>query len=145
MVGLPNLVPGYPRVNEVIKDFAGAFIGAGVLRIAGMKFSVGQLPIKTLPFAAGVVAGGAALGREGFIQMEFLKISSKQNVKKANSEPIYLTGLAVCSAVALAAMLFSKIGASLPTFTQLSRGQALILGSSAITSMVGLRFFGFAD
>ncbi|MCB1071727.1 MAG: hypothetical protein KDK96_01345 [Chlamydiia bacterium] len=145
MVGLANLVTSYPRVNEAAKDLIAATLGVGILRLVGMKLEVGQLSIKTLAFGAGTVAAGAALGREGLIQGLGAKIQSRTARNDMNKSPVVLLALAAGAVAAIAATQYSRVGAYLPTFTQLNRNQALALGSSAIGMLVGLRFFGFAD
>ncbi|QVL56764.1 MAG: hypothetical protein KFB93_05110 [Simkaniaceae bacterium] len=143
---VPNLIPTYPRVNEAAKDLMTAALGVGLLRLAGMRLEVGQLNIKTLAFGALTTATGAALGREAILRgFEGVSISKRENRNEMNHVPIALAILTVAAAATLAVTQYSRVGSHLPSFTQLDRNQALALGGSAIGSMVGMRYFGFAD
>ncbi|MCP5504368.1 MAG: hypothetical protein H7A41_04370 [Chlamydiales bacterium] len=145
MFSLPNIATGTPRVNEALKDLTAAAIGVGVLRLAGIKYEVGQLSIKTLAFGAGTVAAGAALGREALIQFCSANIQDRKARNQMNKSPVILLALAAGAVAAIAATQYSRVGAYLPAFTQLSRNQAYALGGFATLAMAGLRYFGFAD
>lgn len=142
---IPNLIPSYPKVNEAAKDLMTAALGVGILRLAGMKLEVGYLPIKTLAFGAFTTAAGAALGREGLIQLTDSGFDRKSGRNDMNKSLVVLAILAISAAATLSVAQYTRVGNYLPVFTQINRNQALALGGFAITSMVGMRFFGFVD
>lgn len=146
MFVLPNVSKGYPRANEFTKDLISAVIGAGILRLAGMKLEVGQLSMKTLAFGSGTVALGSAFGREAYVRYKGsdLDFNERRERNDMNKDYISLAFLTAFAAGAFALTQYSKVGAYLPTFTQLNKNQALALGGSTIGMLAGLRFFGFA-
>lgn len=145
MFSLPNLLNN-PRANEAVKDLFASAIGFGVLRLVGIKYEVGQLSIKTFVFGAGTAAVGSFLGREAYIRYQGADLDfDDRKTRNAMNKNLSLASLAAFTAGAFALTQYSRVGAYLPTFTQLSKNQAYALGGSAILAMVGLRFFGFAD
>lgn len=125
-------------------DVGAAALGLLVLRGAGLKFEVGQLPMKSLIMHAGLAGIFGAGGRE---LLNYLRPADKKKPDQ-NKSPLKLAALA---AFAIGAVITSqcerarsisyagRVISSFPQFA--SRNQMIAVATLSTLSMVGARFF----
>lgn len=152
---LTNLYAGvaqHSKSTQAVLDTLAAGAGLLVLRGLGVKFEVGQLPVKNLLMGTGLVGLSGALGREtlnSFMPADSSDARRKQPAwADQNSNPIKLGAMA---AFAIGAIVLSQAdrvrnlsyaGRIVSMFPQFAnRHQMIAFAVLSNLSMVGMRYY----
>ncbi|MCP5506562.1 MAG: hypothetical protein H7A38_06735 [Chlamydiales bacterium] len=126
-------------------DVGAATLGLLVLKAAGLKFEVGQLPMKSLLMHAGLAGLFGAGGRE---LLNYFCPATDRRKPDQNSSPLKLGALAAFAIGAIVlsqyerARSISYAGRVISSFPQFaSRNQMIVIATLSTLSMVGARFF----